>query len=379
MARTGRVTAQSGLNFRRTPGGQIIGVIPFETEVKILEAQEGWLNVRFGDQTGFVSADFIIPAGTTTVSVTGNNNGFRLVGNNAVAPDGTVFARRPSKPKYRKHRFGVFQYGATTISDFVSRNAFMFSGVAPSLLRVMDAVSANEGNLEAINTWDNSFMTFGAFQWTAGAKNGAGELPALLEHLKQESAETFGKHFGQHGLDIVDVKHPGNDVPRGWFSLAGIALKNATQKEKLRTLEWAYRFWLAGHDNVVRKVEVLFAASRIDVFYRSNHMKIGGRFIADYVTSEYGVALLLDQHVNRPGHVSNTLAKAVNKLAADIGSDDPSDWGFEQERRLLELYADFRSRTSMTNSDARAHRTRAAVTAGRASDQRGSFVVDLQN
>ena len=293
---------------------------------------------------------------------------FRFEGKNAIAPDGTRFAK-----KFRK---GVFNFGETTIRDFVCGHRNEFSNVSASLVNIMDAVSANEGKLEAINSWDNAFMTFGVFQWTLGAGTGRGELPALLARLKRDHAAVFQQYFGQHGLDVIGVRagpptKPGV-TPTGFCTLNGNKLSSAGDKEQMRTIEWAYRFWLAGHDDIVRAVQIRQAMDRIHIFYNSPHHKIGNRTISDYITSEYGVALLLDQHVNRPGHVPKTLRTAIESTG---GRKDPAEWNDNDERKVLEEYVDLRSNTSMTDSDKRAQVVADAVDDGVISDKRNSFAL----
>jgi hypothetical protein len=238
----------------------------------------------------------------------------------------------------------------------------------------MEAVSDNEGKLEAINTWDDAFMTFGVFQWTAGQTTAKGELPALLHRLKQEHGSLYDDLFGRHGLSVSGngPAQPGT-TPVGAFTLDGEPLNTAEKKERLRTLEWAFRFWRAGHEDVVRTVQIKQAMDRLHVFYRSPKHLIGGRVVADYVTSEAGVALLLDQHVNRPGHVPKTLAQAVDQLARVGGAGDPAGWSDAEERDLLKEYVGLRSGTSMTDSDKRAQVVLDAVSRGVISDRRGSF------
>jgi hypothetical protein len=287
--------------------------------------------------------------------------GFHFEGKNAVAPDGTVFAR--------KFRRGVYSRGSTTIGAFLDANPNTFPNLAPSLLRVMAAVSKNEGRMEAINTWDNSTISFGCFQWTAGVHPAKGELPGLLHHLKRREPEAFNEHFGIFGLD---VDFPTGRPTRGRFLLDGQLLRTGPEKERLRTLEWAYHFWQAGHDDRVRRVQIERAAHRVDAFYRVPYIALGRRTVADYVTSEYGVALLLDQHVNRPGHVPKTLARAVAETSGTLG--EPETWGSGEEGVLLDHYLELRHRTSMTHSRERGDRTRLAVTQGLASDARGSFI-----
>ena len=306
------------------------------------------------------------PAAVATpaaVAAPAAGGGFRFEGDHAVAPDGTRFAKRFKK--------GVFHFGKTSIAQFVRTQPGSLGGIAPSLLRVMEAVSENEGKLEAINTWDDCFMTFGVFQWTAGQKTDAGELPALLARLKQEEPAAFHTFFGQHGLDVQGVVSNPGTIPTGMFTLDGAPLATAAAKEKLRTLEWAYRFWLAGHDNAVRAVQVKQAMDRLQIFYRSAKHQINGRPIADYVSSECGVALLLDQHVNRPGHVPKTLRAAVEALPGVPA--DPSKWTDAHERKLLQKYVELRAATNMTDSTKRAQVVLGAVTDGVISDARGSF------
>jgi hypothetical protein len=371
VATTGNVTA-SILNLRSSPNGSVIGQLTKNTAVDILEDSGDWLKVNAGGQVGFVSAQFITRQTDSSPEATPDpapqpaaSAGFRFEGNMAIAPDGTQFAR--------KFKLGVFNVGKTSINQFVKNNTELFANVPSSLLRVMQAVSKNEGNLEAINTWDNAFLTFGVFQWIVGTGSGPGELAALLNRLKTASPQTFQEYFGQHGLDVeVPAAQPGV-TPTGFLTLNGATLTTADQKEQLRTLEWAYRFWLAGADDVVRQAQIEHAMSRVGLFYRDDKHKIGTRFIGDYVTSEYGVALILDQHVNRPGNVPGTIAKAVAQYVGQLGKDQPETWGDAEEAQLLNIYIQLRASTSMTDSTLRANNIRQAVKAGLASDKRGSY------
>lgn len=395
MAQTGTVTATE-LRLRSTPSSatnnNVIKTLPKGTTVQVLTDLGDWLKVSVGGQTGFVSEAFVSKHeerpeldeeahgnadandGQPPVSPSTLKPGpepargtCRFVGSNAVAPDGTVFGKR--------FKLGVFNYGATTIGQFVAAHRDLFPAVAPSRLRVMQAVSANEGRLEAINTWDSAFLTFGCFQWTVGVGDGAGELPALLARIKRRDASVFQRYFGQFGLDVSLPQARPDTLPTGSFTLGGTPLKQPAQKERLRTLDWAYRFWLAGHDDTVRLCEIEHAMERVDLFFRCPQCVINKRFVADYINSEYGIALLLDQHVNRPSHVPGTLARAVAQLTAQLGADSPQSWQDAQEHNLLDLYLQKRAQTSMTDSDARARRVRQAVADGLASNRRGSFQV----
>ena len=112
---------------------------------------------------------------------------------------------------------------------------------------------------------------------------------------------------------------------------------------------------------------------RVDLFYRNTRCVIGERFVGDYVTSELGVALILDQHVNRPGHVPGTLSRAIAKCSHDFGFIAPQTWANDHEQKLLNSYVQLRAQTNMTDSTKRADAIRRAVASGLASSRRGSY------
>jgi peptidoglycan hydrolase-like protein with peptidoglycan-binding domain len=275
--------------------------------------------------------------------------------------------------RFTKFKRGVYDYGQRNPLDFIDANRASLSnlGLTDSAINVMAAVSENEGKLDAVNTWDNAFMTFGMFQWTAGVESDPGELPALLRKIKTAGQPVFEKYYGQHGLDIIDT----NEIS-GFFTLAGQKLAAAPQKEQLRTYEWAYYFWLSGQDPVVQSVEIQHALSRISTFYRSNSCRVRGYFISDLVTSEYGVGLLLDNHVNRPGYVKPCLEKAMDQT----GLANPQNWDTADEGKLIDAYLKVREthgRFPMTDAAKRAAVTKKYLDSGIISAERGSFQFQL--
>ena len=91
-------------------------------------------------------------------------------------------------------------------------------------------------------------------------------------------------------------------------------------------------------------------------------------------SSEYGVALLLDEHVNRPGHVPGTLGAALRQLTTGSGLPDPTGWTDADEAKLLDLYLEARNGTSMTASEAALTGSARPRTLVSSSRRRGSFV-----
>jgi hypothetical protein len=116
--------------------------------------------------------------------------------------------------------------------------------------------------------------------------------------------------------------------------------------------------------------------SRINLFYRSNSYRVRGNFIADLVTSEYGVGLVLDNHVNRPGYIKPCLEKAMDQTALA----NPQNWDTADERQLIDAYLKIREthgRYPMTDAAKRAAATRKYLDDGIISDERGSFQYNI--
>jgi hypothetical protein len=287
-------------------------------------------------------------------------------GGKVYGPGGVVFGRI-SGP-------GLINIGVTKIDDFFKQDPQAFPGAPACRINVIRAVSVNEGRIEAINTYDNSFLSCGAFQWTAGAGTALGELPGLLALLKSRSPAAFKTYFGDLGLDIeVATSRPGA-LSVGCFVLNGDKLDTAAKKNVLRDHLWAYRFWRAAHDTDVRRAQVALAMDRVDLFYDVSVTGKKGLTLKDYISSEYGVALLLDQHVNRPGHVPKTLMTGIADFVSNGGARNPAQWTDDDEGKVLLAYLAARAKTNMTDSQMRADAILAQVAAGRLSAKRGSFI-----
>jgi hypothetical protein len=353
----GRVTATS-LNLRDAPNGAVIGQLRNGNSLAIIETKDDWLSVSAivdgATKLGWVNAKFVDIIDSGPPPADDDATPVTVVAGKAIGPDGRSFAS--------VHQGGFFTLGVTTVDNWLAGNPAGLS-LAPSLIRVVRAVSRNEGRLEAINSYDNSFLSFGMFQWTAGAGNQPGELAGLLALVQRSSADAFQKYFGRYGL--------GAELQRGartgFLTLAGAMLNDATDKEQLRGAEWAYRFWRAGQDDTVRACELNLAAARVPLFLQA---PVAGHVVGDWLSSEYGVALVLDEHVNRPGHVPGTLKTAIDGLAPGA---DPTTWGDQEEAELIRRYIAARAATNMTDPANRATSIGDCVSAGAMSDKRGSF------
>jgi peptidoglycan hydrolase-like protein with peptidoglycan-binding domain len=279
--------------------------------------------------------------------------------------------------RFVKTKLGVYNIGEAAPAAFIARNQawLMQSGLTASVVRVLLPVSANEGNLDAVNTWDDSFMTFGMFQWTAGQRDHAGELPGLLRRLREESPEAYASHFQAAGIDTTP--ETGRE---GYLTLGGRQVRTAQEKEQLRSLQLVFRFWRAGLDPQVQLVQVRHAADRIHSFrFNPQHYQAADRYpLGELVTSEYGMCLILDHHVNRPGHLMRRAVGGADLIGqalerAGLLDTPPQQWGTAEEARLIEAYLPLRAASSMTHGQERAERILGYASRGELSRERGSF------
>jgi hypothetical protein len=362
---TGKVIPDP-VNIRATPGGTKLGTLPKGTQITILGKQADWFEIRFNGAVAFVKAELIAVDPDPPAPVPPE-----MQASNIALRDGKAFAGGTSFGKL--FRLGIANSGATSMGSFIAASPALFAALPASLVRIARAVSVNEGRLEAINTWDNAFLSFGIFQWTCGPDMAEGELPALLQRLKKADSATFKRYFGKYGLDVQAAPEQPGKLWTGSFVLNGAKLVSPAQKEAMRAPIWAYRFWRAGHDSTVRKAQIEHALGRIKAFYDSPSPLLHGLPLRRWISSEAGVAQLLDQHVNRPGHVPKTIASAIDAQIAASGRSDPAKWQDGDEAAALRRYIVLRESTSMTDSTARAGRINDAVTRGELSVKRGSF------
>lgn len=245
---------------------------------------------------------------------------------------------------------GIFRTGSFNTERFIANNAPLLATLklSSSEINTLLATSQNEGNLDSINSYDNSYLSWGMFQWTMGPLGDAGELPALLKLIKAKQPAAFKTFFGDFGIDIA----PATGDTTGFITLNNVVQNNDARKTVFRNNNWALRFALAGKEPAVCAVQVLHAINRFNRFYFVKDADFGGLSINDMLSSEYAASLLLDQHVNRPGHVKKVVASSLSQ--SGITPQQMANGTDADELKVINKYLAIRRTTSMTNSDTRA-------------------------
>jgi hypothetical protein len=302
------------------------------------------------------AAPAVAVANTTIPIPDDSGHPVTLASNVAIGADGSRFASA--------YALGFYAHGVTSLETYIAVQGASLAQTS-SVQRVLVAAAKNEGLLEAVNSYDNSFLSAGFQQWTLGQEDGPGELPVLLARLQEADAVAFTDCFGRYGLG---AKATGRT---GFLTLAGVDVDNAEAKKTFRSKEWAYRFWRAGHHPSLRAAQVRLAAERIGIV---RALPVLAHTAGSWLTSEHGVALMLDEHINRPNHLPGTLESAVNELIRDGMPADPTGWNQDNETKLILSYIDARAQTNMTDPMGRANCIAGSVMEGKLSDERGSFV-----
>lgn len=300
-----------------------------------------------------------------------------VVGNNLQIDDrgGTIVISDGSRQiQFRKHQpLGVSTPGFNSLVTFVEQNKdrLVELDLTYSALQVMEAIAKNEGRMDAINSYDRGVLSIGTYQWTLGRDDKAGELPALLKKFRDQFPDSFRRHFAPLGIDVSQD----TNTTYGFLTLNNFAVNTPQAKEQFRDPAWGFRFWRALQEPDFQAVQVEHALDRLKNFYWKPSYAVFGSLLSTVITSAYGVALLLDNHVNRPAWIKPCVELAMQQT----GLSNPSTFTDQNERDLIQAYLNVRhtytdgSITPMSKSLIRAQAIYADVAAGKLSEARGSF------
>ena len=205
-------------------------------------------------------------------------------------------------------------------------------------LQIVEAIAVNEGFLDAVRMQDYGILSIGMQQWSAHADL---ELPALLWRFREVALDEYLLYFGLYNLEVRQAGQDAHGNPQ--FMLQEInpnrTVSDLGTWQQRRTFfggttvgtlttfrsEWAARSREAAIASVTfRAVEILEAAARFDRVRREvGSITVGGRPVAldQLITSQLGVALILDAHINMPARVRDDLQAAADAVGVQATAD----------------------------------------------------------
>jgi hypothetical protein len=221
---------------------------------------------------------------------------------------------------------------------------------------ILVGMSENEGNLDAVQSYDSEIVTVGAMQKTINP-SGYGEFPTQMAEFKGKNEDKFKALFENCGWT---VKNEGGKWRVYYNNLTGADLKakirdgfkkdNFGKKVECRPLEPLIN---AANDIAFQEKQIFDFIDRLKnkvlVIVPKNHVKQ----ISAYVKSKLGKAVVLDHHVNRPGYVKDDFGAALDRFYSKhpTVSKNPADWGANHdsyEKEIIEDYGKKRRGTDMS-------------------------------
>jgi hypothetical protein len=185
---------------------------------------------------------------------------------------------------------GGFAGGATTDSRAAVAAALGRSGISADKQAMLRVLSSLEGHFSTVNTWDRAVVTFGFIQWTTD-EAGDGTLCKLMAALRSASPAAYRRCFQRYGIDLAGrrlrVTRPDGTT------LVGTDAARFVQT----SVKHVAALSAAGTDLDMQAAQIRFAAeSKIDAML-ARTVSAGGKSarLADLLTSEYAVAVMLDR------------------------------------------------------------------------------------
>lgn len=242
--------------------------------------------------------------------------------------------------------------------------------------RIIIAMSENEGNLDAVQSYDSEIVSIGAMQKTVN-RAGYGEFPIQLWEFSVRHPEKYKSLLENCGWSVEEINiYKKNRL--GELVVAGnkyrVCYQGITGKELKKKIRQGFSKQTVGKKIVCIPLEPLigfaadvdFQAQQIEDFILRLNQSIQkkpigyGYKIAEFLKSNLGRATVLDQDINRPAQVQRCFGKALDLFFKknDSISKNPNEWGDahqQYEKELLEIYGPLRNdkQNKFTMTDAK--------------------------
>jgi hypothetical protein len=257
---------------------------------------------------------------------------------------GTCLGDIFSSWRYNDRR-GPGYTGSKSLASFAGWDPLINEGKATTdEQKIMVAMSANEGNLDAVQSYDSEVLTAGAMQKTINPQ-GYGELPTQVAKFKQRHPELYQSLFVACGWEIRSGQRGARMYYRNKTAQELKALLRQGFEVKLR--EKMASEPLASVVNAIssREYQTLQVLDFIERLEQVKNIVPSGyqHRIGAYLTANLSRAVALDHHINRPAYVARDFAKALDSFFVrnPHASTNPVEWAGERaayERSLLEIY-----------------------------------------
>jgi hypothetical protein len=261
------------------------------------------------------------------------------------------------------NRYGPVHWGSKKLGQAEQWTTLVTSGeVSAEEKEIICKMTENEGKIETVQSYDSELITAGAMQKTVNS-TGAGELPAQVKKFRDAHPELYIEYFEGSGwhLDLT------NTMPKMYYQHPdwenGIKLECERLKLSLRKDCSSNTFGSSINCLPISTLSCAISAPEyvtIQIMDFISRLRIAISTIPSGYTfsaqslfkSKLGKALILDEHINRPGNVADDIGKSLDKFFRAHPNVDKeiSTWG-ENHRSYEELIIDDYGRNrNMTDS-----------------------------
>ncbi|MCS6968414.1 MAG: LysM peptidoglycan-binding domain-containing protein [Cytophagales bacterium] len=238
----------------------------------------------------------------------------------------------------------VYSDGIMYVGKSSPRNipveAYIQVGLSMPLARALKLVSENEGNFDAINSYDRAIFSYGFIQFAGGASGGLG---AMLMILKTKQPQVFHQMFGKFG---IDVQHA---LPRPVITCLSPEEKRVLVGDEAclylkSNKQLTAAFIAAGfHPSVIlAQIESAVQGYVSPALNMRTDLVLSGQVfpgvqLSSLIRSEIGIAAMIDLTVNQwIVRTAHFFKQALEQVAAIEGISTPPQLAMVDERRILQ-------------------------------------------
>ncbi|WP_314138399.1 hypothetical protein [Buttiauxella noackiae] len=277
-------------------------------------------------------------------------------------------------------KFGVVKYGSKygplykggiTLASYTRWDSLVSSGkVTSDEKTILVAMSENEGNMDAVHSYDSEVITAGAMQKTVKDEEGLegkGELSTQLAKFRDAHPDLYDNYAKSCGWTVEGtgggavIYYNDSSLTQG-KKITSTELKNllrqgcsaSTHNQKVHNKPLAALLKVLTLPEYL-DIQVLDFIKRLHDAESQVVVDAGNKKIKDFVKSNFGRAVVLDHSVNRPGYVKPDFKKAIDNFHANnpTVSLDPQTWGGESAAYESKLLEEYKVTRRMTDSSLR--------------------------
>ncbi|WP_223817790.1 MULTISPECIES: hypothetical protein [unclassified Pantoea] len=274
-------------------------------------------------------------------------------------------------------QYGPIYSGTISLDKYPRWEELLKSGeITEDEKDILIAMSQNEGNMDAIQSYDSEVITAGAMQKTVkdgAGLEGKGELSAQIASFRDSHSDLYVAHAVNCGW-TVEGSGTSSIVYYSDAELTGGKKITATElKHLIRNGCSETTFRKVIHNKPLAALVKLISLPEyldlqvLDFVKRLHHAENGsvgnGAKIKDYAKSNFGRALVLDESVNRLANVTADFKEAIKNFHSHNPSinSDPKTWGAQHESNERLLLDEYRLTRRMTDSTKRYNQLKAKL------------------